>query len=316
MPVWGDILTVEQLDALTDYALSASSGLSAELGGDLFAQNCAACHGPFGEGGPNPARAGDIIAPISSAEFLKTRDDVTLRAIIAQGQPTFGMSPFGEAYGGPLSLDEIDALVTFLRGWEASPPVTLPAEVTTSTEAVSGAQVYADVCAQCHGAEGEGLLGPALRDPAFQAANSDQQIFDTINLGHPATAMIGWGEILSAEQIQQLVQYLRQLGGPTAAPATPASVPSFQTEIAPILQQACGFCHGTLGGWDASSYESVVGSGDNGPAVIPGDVAGSLLAQKLLGTQTIGGSMPPAESLAQDQIQRILDWIAGGAPNN
>jgi mono/diheme cytochrome c family protein len=315
MPVWGDILTVEQLDALTAYTLSTSSGLSAELGGDLFAQNCAACHGPFGEGGPNPARAGDIIAPISSAEFLQTRDDVTLRAIIAQGQPTFGMSPFGEAYGGPLSLDEIDALVAFVRSWEASPPVTFPPEVTTSTTAVSGEQIFADVCSQCHGPDGASL-GPDLQDPSFQSANTDQQLFDTINLGHSATGMIGWGEILSAEQIEQLVLYIRRLGGPTAAPATPSSVPSFQTDVAPMLQRSCGFCHGSLGGWDASNYDTVIQSGDHGPAVIPGDVAGSLLAQKLLGTQTVGGSMPPAGGLSQDLIQLILDWIAGGAPNN
>jgi mono/diheme cytochrome c family protein len=316
MPVWGEILTPEQLDALTSYTLSAASGAPAELGGQLFSENCAACHGPFGEGGPNPARPGDIIAPISSAEFLETRDDATLRAIIGQGQPTFGMSPFGEAYGGPLGPDEIDALVAFMRGWEANPPVSLPPEVPVTTSAVSGEQIYADVCTQCHGPSGEGLVGPALRDAAFQAANTDQEIFDTINLGHPATAMIGWGEILSAEQIQQLVRYLRQLGGETPLPPTPASTPSFQSAISPLLQSSCGFCHGTMGGWDASSYETVVHSGNNGPAVIPGDVENSLLAQKLAGTQTVGGPMPPAAALPQDEIQVILDWIAGGAPNN
>jgi len=310
MPVWGEILTAEQLDALTNYALSASSGLSAELGGELFAQNCTACHGSFGEGGPNPARPGDIIAPISSAEFLQTRDDVTLRAIIAKGQPTFGMSPFGETYGGPLGPDEIDSLVAFLRGWESNPPVTFPAEVTMTTAAVSGEQIFADVCSQCHGPDGEGVVGPALRDPSFQAANSDQQIFDTINLGHPATAMIGWGEILTADQIQQLVLYLRQLGG------TPASAPSFSRKVAPLLQQACGACHGSLGGWDASTYDSIIRSGDHGPAVVPGDLQGSLLARKLLGTQSAGSLMPPAGSLPQNQVQLILDWIAGGAPDN
>jgi hypothetical protein len=60
----------------------------------------------------------------------------------------------------------------------------------------------------------------------------------------------------------------------------------------------------------------VIHSGDHGPAVIPGDARGSLLAQKLLGTQTIGGSMPPGGALAQDDIQLLLDWIAAGAPDN
>jgi hypothetical protein len=57
----------------------------------------------------------------------------------------------------------------------------------------------------------------------------------------------------------------------------------------------------------------VVGSGAHGPAVIPGDPQGSLLAQKLLGTQAEGAIMPPAGALPQSKIQIILDWIAAGA---
>jgi len=107
MPVWGNILTSEQLDALTKYTFEASKGGGTEDGTTLFAQNCSSCHGQYGEGGPNPSRAGDIIAPISSAEYLKTRDDATLRNIISQGQPDFGMSPFGAEHGGPLDDTQI-----------------------------------------------------------------------------------------------------------------------------------------------------------------------------------------------------------------
>ena len=74
----------------------------------------------------NPTRAGDIIPPISSSEFLKTRDDTTIRNIISQGQPDIGMSPFGDANGGPLNDDQLDALVEYIRSWEANPPVQGP----------------------------------------------------------------------------------------------------------------------------------------------------------------------------------------------
>jgi mono/diheme cytochrome c family protein len=87
---------------LVKFTLSAAEGTSVEVGQQLYSQNCASCHGEFGEGGSNPTRAGDIILPISTAESQKTRDDFTLRSIIAQGQPNFGMSPFGSTYGGPL----------------------------------------------------------------------------------------------------------------------------------------------------------------------------------------------------------------------
>ena len=315
MPVWGEVLTQEQLNALTAYTFSASQGAPLEVGRELFAQNCSPCHGDFGEGGPNPSRPGDVIAPISSAEYLQTRDDATLRKIITQGQPNFGMSPFGVASGGPLDESDIGALLAFLRAWELQPPVELPPEFAATPIAVSGAQIYAEVCGQCHGPAGEGGVGLSLKDPEFQASKSDEELFNSINLGHPSTSMIGWGEILSADQIRQLVEFIRELAEPSPA-ATPSASPSFSADVLPILQSQCAVCHGQLGGWDASSYQTVINSGDNGPAVVPGDPDESLLYQKLQGTQTIGGSMPPAGPLTPLQIQLILDWIAAGAPDN
>jgi mono/diheme cytochrome c family protein len=314
MPVWGEALTAEQLAALVSYAFSAAQGAPAEFGLQLFAQNCAPCHGDFGEGGPNPTLPGDIIAPISSSEYLKTRDDGTLRAIISQGQPNFGMSPFGTAFGGPLDEDEIDAIVALMRSWEADPPVELPPEVSATTVPLTGSDIYATVCAQCHGAIGEGLIAPELISEEFGAMFSDQELFDVISEGHEATAMVAWGEILTSDQIQQLVLFIRELSEPGGIPTPRAA--SFSNDVVPILQAKCTICHGSLGGWSASSYENVMTSGDNAPVVIPGDPDGSLLAQWLLGTVPQGGLMPPSGMLPQDDIQLILDWIAAGALDN
>jgi len=313
MPVWGNSLTIEQLDALVTYTMDTVKGTPIELGQELFASSCSPCHGAFGEGGPNPARAGDIIAPISTAEYLKTRDDFTLRAVIAQGQPNFGMSPFGLNYGGPLDENEIDAIVAYLRLLELNPPVEQPVEVpSSSSTALAGPEIYANLCAQCHGPNGEGGIGPTLAGTEFQAANTDEAIFDTINLGHKATAMIGWGEILSAEQIQELVKFIRQFKPVDELQAT--SVPATFSAVMKIFEAKCIVCHGTMGGWDGTTYTSIINSGDNGPAVLPGDVDGSLLAQKLLGTQTIGGIMPPVAKLTEAEIQTVIEWIRAGAP--
>jgi len=314
MPVWGEVLTQEQLDALVGYTLQAARGAPTEVGQRLFSQNCAACHGDFGEGGANPARPGDIIAPISSREYLATRDDQTLRSIIAMGQPDFGMSPFSTAFGGPLEDDEIDAILAFLRTWEASPPVEAPAEILPGPVPLSGAEIFAQICSRCHGPNGEGGLGPVLRGPEFQARYNAQTLYDVISLGHEATPMIAWGEILTGDQIRQLVDFLRRLGAGTS-PA-PATAVSFSADIVPILETYCFACHGSLGGWDASSYLAVMASGDHAPVVIPGDGAGSLLGQKLLGTQTFGTVMPPGGSLSPELIQVILDWMDAGAPDN
>ena len=320
MPIWEDVLTEEQLNALVSYTVEASQGTSLESGQELFAANCALCHGDFGEGGPNPARSDDIIAPISTLEYLQTRDDFTLRTIIEQGQPNFGMSPFGSSFGGPLDGEDIDAIVAYMRSWEQNPPVELPPEVAVQNVALDSQQIYADLCAQCHGLDGEGGIGPALSDPDFQADTTDEYIFDSISLGHDATAMIAWGEILSSDQIMGLVNLIRQMEPVETettsqpGPTPPAEPPTFTSDILPIFEAKCNICHGTMGGWDGTTYESTMTSGNNAPVVIPGDPENSLLAQKLLDTQTIGNIMPPGGKLPDSEIQLILEWIRAGAP--
>ncbi len=315
MPVWGSVLTDQQLDALVSYTLDAARGTTTQVGQLLFSENCAICHGEFGEGGVNPTRAGDVIAPISTAEYLRTRDDTTLRAIIARGQPNFGMSPFSSAFGGPLDEDEVDAIVAFIRSWEANPPVDLPPEINVAAVALSGDDIFDDLCAQCHGLDGAGTIGPSLIDASFQSSNTDQQIFQAINLGHGASAMIGWGEILTAEQIDQLVGHIRRLAR-LSTPQPAGGPPSFAADILPIFQRQCAACHGALGGWDGSTYESVMNTGNNAPVILPGDPDNSLLAQKLLNTQEIGGMMPVSGPLSYADIQLILDWITAGAEDN
>ena len=318
MPVWGEVLTPEQLDALVTFTLAAAEGTSVEVGQELYIQNCANCHGEFGEGGLNPSRAGDIILPISTEEYLKTRDDFTLRSIIAQGQPNFGMSPFGSAFGGPLDDEDVDAIVAYIRAWEANPPVELPPEIEISVETVSldAREIYEQLCAQCHGLSGEGGIGPSFQDPQLQAAKTDTQLFDDINLGHAATAMIGWGDVLSAEQILSLVELIRSFGSSASATQPSTDEVSFSADVMPIFEADCAICHGNLGGWDASDYDSVMTTGNNAPVIIPGDAENSLLAQKMVGTQTIGNIMPPAGLLPEDEVQIIIDWIEGGALDN
>ncbi len=313
MPVWGEILTTEQIDALVAYVLEAAELPDLAAGQELFSENCASCHGDLGEGGRNPARAGDIIAPISTAEYLRTRDDQTLRAIVAQGQPNFGMSPFGAAFGGPLDDDEVDTLVAYMRSWEANPPVELPPEVAdVPAPTATGAQVFGQLCAQCHGPGGEGGIGPSLSDEAWQASYSDQEIFDAIELGHEATAMISWGEILSTEQVQQLVEHIRSLSGEGPPPS--AGVPTFEADVLPIFEASCTGCHGTLGGWTGTSYREALDTGIGGPTIIPGDPDNSRLVQTMLGTHPDDVIMPPSGLLPPETVQIIVDWIAGGAP--
>jgi mono/diheme cytochrome c family protein len=321
MPVWGQILTPEQMDALVQYTFAASKGQGTEEGSQLFASNCAACHGQFGEGGPNPTRSGDMIPPISSAEFLGTRDDATIRSIIAQGQPDLGMNPFGSSYGGPLSDDEIDSLVAFIRSWQANPPQVAPPQPPTPTATSApptktAAETYQGVCAQCHGANGEGASGPALNTTDFQSEYDDQALYSIIHDGVPGTPMLAFGDLFSETQIKGLVDIVRGFASGEATTAPPASV-SFKGDVQPILEANCAVCHSSsvkLGGWDLTSYETVMTTGENAPVVVAGDVDDSLLAELLQGTN--GKTMPPQGGMSEPDIKIILDWIAAGAQDN
>ncbi len=253
MPVWGDVLTVAQLDALTAYTWQAAQGSLSIEGQNLFAENCAFCHGTFGEGGQNPARQGDIIAPISSAEYLTTRNDFTLITIIAQGQPNFGMSPFSLVFGGPLNDDQINAIVSYMRSWELNPPVENPPEVQLLKDRnISGQDIFDSVCTQCHW-EGDPSGAPLFDAPDFQENHLDEDIFDRIKNGHPTSTMIAFSSLLTDEQILELIEVIRQFGSVSEeSSSTVPDLPSFATDIVPILEAECNVCHGTFAGMAAA----------------------------------------------------------------
>jgi len=222
------------------------------------------------------------------------------------------MSPFGAENGGPLDDEQLDALVAFIRGWESNPPAEAPTatavEIPAPPPSLTGSQLFAIACASCHGAKGEGDVGPAFNTRDFQNANSDQALFDTISNGHQATPMVAWGDNLSAEQIELLVRFIRTLDPDYAASLT------YTGRVQSIFEANCRNCHNpqrSRGGWDGTTYETAMTSGENGPVVIPGDAKNSILARSILGQ---GSLMPPLESLPQSDIQIILDWIAAGAP--
>ena len=215
------------------------------------------------------------------------------------------MAPFLESEGGPLTSDEIDALVAFIRAWEDDPPVEFPPEIEKGPVAGGSRQVFSTFCAQCHGEDGAGgadLVGPSLTSDTFQNAYSDEELFTSIDRGHSATSMIAWGDVLTAGQVEGLVEHIRSLVSRTIV---------YSRDIEPIFQASCSACHGSLGGWDSSSLQLVIESGDSGPAVIPGDPEGSNLVRSLRGTGM--QTMPPAGELSDAQIDLIVEWITGGA---
>ncbi len=90
---------------------------------------------------------------------------------------------------------------------------------------------------------------------------------------------------------------------PSQSQATEAvGVPvTWEGGIQDMLQQKCGSCHGTMGGFSVESYDSVM------QAVQPGDPNASQLVQ----VQSAGGH--PGQ-LTSEELNRVIDWIQAGAP--
>jgi mono/diheme cytochrome c family protein len=100
---------------------------------------------------------------------------------------------------------------------------------------------------------------------------------------------------------------------PTPAPAEPPA--SFARDAAPVLSRWCVSCHGAKeqeGSLRLDSYLWLMRGGDSGPAVTPGDPAGSLLVAKIERRQR--PAMPPRRRLPATLVARVRAWIAAGAP--
>ena len=90
-------------------------------GQELYVEYCAECHGEDGEGGvveDVEGLEGTYLEAINSEDFLYTRTDETVFLVTEYGQPNLGMPAFGLAYGGELSNQQINAIVTFIRSWD------------------------------------------------------------------------------------------------------------------------------------------------------------------------------------------------------
>jgi mono/diheme cytochrome c family protein len=202
-----------------------------ELGARLYSENCALCHGENGEG-----RIGATLAK----DWPSIRPELTTQDIIAGGVPGSPMPAWSQANGGPLTDEEIDALVVYILSWQtggvpnmtppptatARPPITPVPEVQGDPN--SGAIVYDQNCAVCHGAEGQGRIGATLAKD-WPAIRPDLTVKNTITNGIANTAMPAWSQTqggpLSEQEINDTVAFILSLPNITQSQPTATSQP-------------------------------------------------------------------------------------------
>ena len=137
--------------------------------------NCAQCHGPDGTGGGPDAlvQGPNLHGPQIARKLALNPNYVELvirhGGIVVSGNPESRMPAWGPEAGGPLTEQQIDALVALVTTWAEEGAGQSQAPVANTVEA--GAQVYASAgCGGCHGADLAGVPGTF---PNIQAIGSE-----------------------------------------------------------------------------------------------------------------------------------------------
>ena len=93
-------------------------------------------------------------------------------------------------------------------------------------------------------------------------------------------------------------------------PLAAGEKPTWANGIGMLLTAKCGSCHGSpllMGGLNLTNYQGAIAGGVHHDVVAPGDAAGSLMINKI-----IGGGHPGR--LSQIQLAAVRAWINTGAP--
>lgn len=84
----------------------------------------------------------------------------------------------------------------------------------TDADALAEAQkVFMGNCLACHGAQGQGGIGPNLTDEYWLHGGSVKDVFKTIKYGVPEKGMIAWSDQLTPSTMQKVASYIMTLQG-------------------------------------------------------------------------------------------------------
>ena len=197
-----DLTNLAADPALHDFAINA--------GASVFRANCSQCHGAGAAGAKgypnlldNDWLWGGQIVDIAYTVSHGVRNDQSPDARLSQ------MPAFGEI----LTEDEITALVNHV--------LAISGQDHDATLAATGATLFADNCAACHGEKAEGMRdqgAPMLSDAIWLYGGDAQTLTETITLSRNGV-MPAWSRDyraasgLDPAEINAVAAYVHQLGG-------------------------------------------------------------------------------------------------------
>jgi mono/diheme cytochrome c family protein len=177
----------------------------------LYKQNCSACHGENGSGGP----ALDLANP----NYQALVDDASLRRWITSGMPGTQMPAFGESAGGFLTPQQVEALVAGMRSRWAHADRNVTDMPPYSSNAIGtaerGHEIFRVNCSSCH-QQGQ----QKITDTSYLALVTDQSLRTIIiagrpDLGHPDWKHVRPGQPLTDQDVSDIVAYLHSLRSDT-----------------------------------------------------------------------------------------------------
>ena len=203
-------------------ALFPSVPPSPVRGQAIFEVKCAACHGSDGLG--NGPQAGGLPVPVSAIglkDIASQYNPAKWFTVITRGQIDRYMPPF-------TSLSDAEK-------WDVLSYVyTLS---NTSSQVDEGAALYANLCATCHGPDGDASKGQTagssvdFSNQAFMAQVTSLGMYQAISNGLPPK-MEAFNSQLNDSQIWALTAYLRTLNFDKSVPVAEAPATVLPTEIA------------------------------------------------------------------------------------
>jgi mono/diheme cytochrome c family protein len=231
------ILALMLAAGLLRASAQSSDPAQLEQGAQLYAENCAVCHGENGEG-----RVGATL----NKDWPAIRPEATVKTILENGIEGSVMPAWSQRNGGPLDDADIEALLVYILSWQtggvpdltprptvtARPPITPIPNVTGDPN--QGAILFGENCAVCHGPDGEGRVGATL-SKNWAGIRPDLAIKTTIERGVDNSVMPAWsqpnGGPLSENQINDVVAFILSRPNtqfqPPAVTATPPFSPSW-----------------------------------------------------------------------------------------
>ena len=177
----------------------------------LYKQNCSACHGENGSGGP----ALDLANPNYQA-FV---DNASLKRWITFGMPGTQMPAFGEPAGGFLTPQQVDVLVAGMRTrWnhkDQNATDMPPYSSSAAGNVEHGQDTFQVSCSSCH-QQGQ----QKITDASYLALVSDQSLRSIViagrpDLGHPDWKQVRPGRPLTDQDVSDVIAYLHSLRSDT-----------------------------------------------------------------------------------------------------